>query len=68
MSYEYPNSIDTTVCTAPAMSFAGDFALPKPEWQFRIGDLTVPCVTAPNRFHRAMQRICLGIEWEKIGV
>lgn len=68
MLYECPNSIGITTPTASATSFANDFALPKPEWQYHIGDLTVSCVTAPNRFHRFMQRVCLGIKWEKIGV
>jgi len=45
-----------------------DFALPKPEWQYHLGDLTISGVTAPNRFHRFMQRACLGIKWERIGV
>lgn len=42
---------------------------PPPEWTMRLvknGDLQFHLADAPNWFHRLMQRIVLGITWERL--
>lgn len=43
--------------------------LPVYEWQYQLVKGYVVLVekgNEPNRFHRFMQRLCLGIKWSKI--
>lgn len=43
---------------------------PAPKWTMRLNKgsmATFHLPTAPNRFHRLMQRVMLGIVWERIG-
>lgn len=43
-------------------------APPKAEWKYTIGNLTVHAKpnNTPNRFHRWMQNLILGLDWRKI--
>ena len=48
---------------------AAKFQMPEYKWQWRfVGNPGWTClmVDGPNWFHRKMQRLILGIEWERI--
>lgn len=55
------------VSGAKSIQLGGVFAMPKQGWkaEFANGVLTVYGATAPNLFHRWMQRLLLGIRWER---
>jgi len=46
------------------------FKYPPCEWTWRLTpskkEITFLVPTAPNAFHRFMQRVCLGIVWERV--
>ena len=42
-------------------------SMPEYLWQMKIGNMCIPVEKGkePNRFHRFMQTLILGIKWEK---